>query len=87
MPIRAKFVKLSVVPALLKRLLDFGREHRMQERNGSLHPSKIVMRIVRFILDVRADPDVQSCLDREGGTLEDLILRSLKQYISDKEKK
>ena len=85
MSIRAKPIKLSFVPVRLKRLLDFGREHRMQARSGVLHPGKIIMDIIEFILDVRDDPDIQSYLDREGGTFIDLILRALKKYISDEE--
>ena len=82
MPIQSKVVKISFIPGRLKRLLNFGREHRMQSRSGELQPGHISMDIIEFILDMRDDPDVQGYLDRHGGTLLDLIQRALKRYTS-----
>ena len=82
MPVKSKPVKLSFIPGRLKRLLEFGAEHRWQSTNGSLNAGFIVMRIIEFVLDLRSDPDVRKYLDRHGGTLLDLILRAVKRYTS-----
>ena len=82
MSITSKKVKLSFIPIKLRRLLEFGREHRMQSRDGSLKPGKIIMDIIDFFLDIRQDADIQKYLKRHGGTMLDLILRALKRYIS-----
>ena len=84
MPVTSKAVKLSFIPGRLKRLLNFGREHRMQTRSGELQPGEISMNLIEFLLDIRDDPDIQKYLNRHGGTFLDLILRALKQYISGK---
>lgn len=82
MPIQSKVVKISFIPGRLKRLLNFGGEHRMRSRNGELQPGHISMDIIEFILDMRDDPDIENYLDRHGGTLLDLIQRALKRYTS-----
>jgi len=82
MPVTSKSVKLSFIPGRLKRLLNFGKMHRMQSRSGELHPGKISMDIIEFVLDLRDNPDVKKYLAKHGGTFLDLILRALKQYIS-----
>ena len=82
MSITSKVVKISFIPARLKRLLNFGREHRMQSRSGELKPGQISMNIIEFMLDMRDDPDVQKYLDRHGGAFIDLVRRALKRYTS-----
>ena len=82
MPVTSKVVKLSFIPGRLKRLLNFGREHRMQTRSGDLQPGEISMNLIEFILDLRDDPDVQKYLDQHGGMFLDLILRAVKRYVS-----
>ena len=82
MPIKSKPVKLSFIPGQLRRLLDFGKEHRLQSMNGNLQPGFISRNIIEFMLDTRLDEDVQKYLDEHGGTFMDLIVRALKWYIS-----
>ena len=82
MPVTSKVVKLSFIPGRLKRIILFGGEHRLQMPSGELHPGRICRHIIEFILDLRADPDIQKYLDKHGGTFLDLILRAVKRYVS-----
>lgn len=83
MPPQRERVNLSFIPGRLRRLRDFGSEHRMQETNGSLQNAPICMRMITFLLDLREHEDVDKYLRENGGTLFDLILRAVKKFIED----
>lgn len=76
-------VNLSFIAGRLKRLRDFGREHRMQSTNGSLQDASICMKMITFLLDLRANEKVDKHLRENGGTLFDLILRAVEKFIED----
>ena len=77
-------VQLSFIPSRHKKLLDLGREHRMQTSQGTLKSATIAMNLIDFLIELRHTPTIKSILDREGGTLLDLIKRAIHQYINSK---
>ena len=83
MPNKRERVNLSFIAGRLRRLRDFGREHRIRATNGSLQNASICMQMITFLLDLRADADVDKYLRENGGTLFDLILRAVKKFIED----
>ena len=74
-------VQLSFIPGKIKKLLDFGQEHRMQTSQGTLKKSAIAMNIINFIIDLRHNAEVVRILHNEGGTFLDLIQRAMDQYV------
>ena len=82
MPIKPTRVEISFIPGRIKRLLNFGREHDMRTSNGKLKPAPITASIVSFMLNLRADSEVDQYLETHGGTLQSLIRHALKKYIS-----
>ena len=73
-------VQLSFIYGRHQKLLDLGREHRIQTSQGTLKSATIAMNFIDFLIDLRHSPEIKSSLDREGGTLLDLIKRALHQY-------
>lgn len=73
-------VQLSFIPGRHQKLLDLGREHRMQTSQGTLKSATITMSFLNYLIDLRHSPSVTEILDKEGGTLLDLIQRSIHQY-------
>ena len=47
---------------------------------GTLKSATIAMNFIDFLIDLRHSPSVTEILDKEGGTLLDLIQRALHQY-------
>ena len=84
MPIKAKKVLLSFIPGRVVKLRAYGAEHRMHTTQGGLKNGTICMKIINFMLDVRADADIQKFLKDNGGSFHDLVLRALKKYIAEK---
>ena len=82
MPIIPRRVESSFIPSYFNKILNHGREHHYQARNGSLKPGSIVRQSIEFILDLRGDPAVERHLKHHGGTLFDLILRAVKRHVS-----
>ena len=82
MPTTSKKVQITFPPYQIKKLREHGSEHGMQSMQGSLQNGTICMKIISFIFDLRSDIEVQKYLEKNGGTLHDLILRALKQYIT-----
>lgn len=83
MPVKRQRVNLSFIVGRLRRLRDFGEEHRMHETNGELQNASICMRIIMFLLNLRADANVDEYLRKNGGTLFDLIVRAVKKFIAE----
>lgn len=83
MPNKRDRVNLSFIPGRLKRVRDFGREHRMHANNGSLQDASVCMQMIVFLLDLRADGDVDKYLREKGSTLHDFILRSVKEFMEE----
>lgn len=81
MPVKSKRVNLSIHPNTIRRIIDVGRQNRLQERDGSLKITAICTKIVYFFLDLYKDPDVLSYLEKNGGTLFDLILRAIQKLV------
>ena len=75
-------VKLSFLPYIIKKLIDFGREHRMETAQGTLKNATISRKIILFILDLRHDPINNRIITHEGGTLFTLILKALHEYAA-----
>ncbi len=73
-------VQLSFIYGRHQKLLDLGREHRIQTSQGTLKSATIAMNFIDFLIDLRHSPLVTEILDKEGGTLLDLIQRALHQY-------
>ena len=73
-------VQLSFIYGRHQKLLDLGREHRLQTSQGTLKSATIAMNFIDFLIDLRHSPLVTEILDKEGGTLLDLIQRALHQY-------
>ncbi len=73
-------VQLSFIGGRHKKLIEFGREHRMHTSHGTLKSAAITMNVADFLIDLRHNPEITEILDREGGTLLDLIQRALHQY-------
>ena len=84
MPVKSKRVELSFIPAHVETLLDLGKTHGMQTWQGALRVGVICREIIAFMLRLYKDEDVNLYLEKHGGTLFDLILRSVKKYISEK---
>lgn len=73
-------VQLSFIPGRHQKLLDLGREHRMQTSQGTLKSATIAMSFLNYLIDLCHSPSITEILDKEGGTLLDLIQRSIHQY-------
>ena len=73
-------VQLSFIYGRHQKLLDLGREHRFQTSQGTLKSATIAMSFLDFLIDLRHSPEISEILDKEGGTLLDLIKRALHQY-------
>ena len=73
-------VQLSFIQGRHQKLLDLGREHRMHTSQGTLKSATISMNLIDFLIDLRHNPEINENLDKEGGTLLDLIQRALHQY-------
>ena len=73
-------VQLSFIQGRHQKLLDLGGEYRMQTSQGTLKSAAISMNLIDFLIDLRHYSDITEILDREGGTLLDLIQRSVHQY-------
>ena len=84
MSIKSKKVLLSFTSFQIDKIQEFGESHEMHTDLNTLRNGTICKRIVRFVLSVYADPDVQAYLKSSGGTFFDLVRRALKSYISDK---
>ena len=82
MSIKSKRVNLSVIPSKINKIIRVGRENRLHAVGGNLGVSTICTKIVYFFVDLFFDVDVQAYLRENGGTLLDLISRSVKYYIS-----
>lgn len=52
----------------------------MQTSQGTLKSATISMSLIDFLIDLRHTPEIEEALEREGGTLLDLIQRALHQY-------
>lgn len=87
MPIKSRRVNLSIPPAKERSIIDAGRQNRLHNRDGSLSLTTICTEIVYFILELLADKNIRTYLDKKGGTLFDLIRRSVKEYISEEDEK
>ena len=83
MPIKSKRVNLSIPPSKIQGILDVGRNNKLQSRDGALQVTKICTDTVLFVCGLYSKADVQAHLKKEGGTLFDLISRSIKKYISE----
>lgn len=81
MPIQRERVNLSLPPYLVKKLHDVGRQNRLHSTDGSLQNASIITDVLKFICDVQSDDDVDKHLNNTGGTLLDLIRRSVKSHI------
>ena len=77
-------VQISLVVGQVRRLLNYGRSQRMQCNNGTLWRGTITRKIVEFMLWLYDREDVREHLEEHGGTLHDLIDRSVTQYIASK---
>lgn len=75
-------VQLSFVYGKLRRLLDFGREHRMKNAQGNLKNSTVAMNIITYVLDKRSDPLVEHMLEHEHCTLFALIDKWQLEYAT-----
>lgn len=82
MPLKSKRVNLSINPNREKTIVKTGRENQLQNRDGSLRLTTICTEIVYFISGLQSDEEIAAYLRSEGGTLFDLIRRSIKSYIS-----
>ena len=83
MPVKSKRVNLSISPNKEKPILDAGRQNKLQSDDGSLSLTTICAKIVYFVLDLQADVAIDAYLEKNGGTLFDLIRRAVKRYISE----
>lgn len=83
MPVKSKRVNLSISPNRELPIIEAGRKNKLQGRNGSLSLTTICTEIVYFILDLQADAEIAAYLEKNGGTLFDLIRRAVKRYISE----
>ena len=86
MKIKSKRVNLSIIPSRIKKIIDFGRANLLHAADGSLQLTTICTKIIYFILDLFGKREVQLYLEKHGGTLFDLIIRAVQQYISDDNK-
>ena len=77
-------VQLSFIAGRHQKLLELGQEHRMQTSQGTLKSATITMNLVDYLIDLRHSPDIVEILNREGGTLLDLIRRALHQYKNER---
>jgi len=83
MPITSKKSQLSLMPARVPKIMEVGKENRMQNIDGSLSLATVCTKIIYFVLGIHTNPDVKAYLEKNGGTLLDLIDRAVKQFISD----
>lgn len=70
-------VQLSFIAGRHQKLIDLGRDHRMQTTQGTLNSATISMNLIDYLIDLRHTPEIEEALKREGGTLLDLIQRAL----------
>ena len=78
MPIKSCRVNLSVPPSGLEKIRKFGRAHCMSNQD-----STICLNMIRFLLTLQDDSDIDTHLAEHGGELLDLIRRAVKKYIDD----
>lgn len=78
---KSKRVSLSFIAGRLKRLYAFGQEHEMYNNSGTLKLASICMKMIMFVLDLRANRDVARYLDETGGTFLDMVRRAVKEKI------
>ena len=83
MPIESKKTLLSLIPARVPKILDIGRDNRMHNVNGKLCLATVCTKIIYFVLGKSTDPDVKAYLQKNGGTLLDLIDRGVHKVISE----
>ena len=75
-------VFLSIMPNTLKKVLDFGREHRFLTRAGALKNATVCTEILLKVLEIRHNEVYSRILQREGLTLFGLIERALQDYAA-----
>ena len=83
MPIESKKSLLSLMPARVPKIMEVGRGNRMQNTNGKLCLATVCTKIIYFVLGIHANPDVKAYLQKNGGTLLDLIERGVQKVISE----
>ena len=83
MPIESKKTYLSLMPARVPKIMDVGRENRMHNTNGSLCLATVCTKIIYFVVGKHVDPDIRAYLQKNGGTLLDLIDRGVHKIISE----
>ena len=83
MPITSKKSLLSLMPARIPKIMEVGRENRMQNPNGSLSLATVCTKIIYYVLGIHTNPDVKAYLKKNGGTLFDLIDRGVHKIISE----
>lgn len=81
MPVKSKRVNLSVSPSQERGILNVGRQNRLHSTDGSLKLTTICMQLVNFFLDLQKNEDVERYLEKNGGTLFDLILEGVKNVV------
>lgn len=81
MPVKSKRVNLSVSPSQERGILDVGRENNLHSTDGSLKVSTVSMQIINFILKLHKNEDVARYLEKNGGTLFDLIRKGVENVV------
>ena len=77
-------VQLSFIYGTVRKILDYGREHGMENAAGTLKLGTICKNIVTWALRLRHDPVTEIILQNEGGNLETLVDRWKVEYATRK---
>lgn len=73
-------VLLSFIPGRFEELREFGREHKMHSKKGTLKNGTIARNMVDFILDMRHDPTIARIVEREHIPVLSLIEKAMSEY-------
>ena len=82
MPTESQKSQLSLMPARVPKIMEVGKDNRMQNTNGKLCLATVCTKIVYFVVGLH-NPDVKAYLKKNGGTLFDLIERGVQKVISE----
>lgn len=75
-------IELSLPFGRIQRLLNFGKEHQMQNFTGTLKKATIATKIISFMLDKRDNEVIDRILVHKKCTLFELITSALLEYAT-----
>lgn len=77
--------QLSLIPSRVPKIMEVGRENRMQDVTGELRLATVCTKIIYFIVGLHSKTEVKAYLKKNGGTLLGLIEQAVHRFVSEED--